>query len=62
MSFFKRPRSRRRCPMCKNKLEHSRDNGGALLCPRCLVLWHGDTFEPLKTEKLEAETEGGAFA
>ena len=36
----------RKCPICRQALEH-RD--AQWVCLHCLLIWHGDTFEPLVT-------------
>jgi ribosomal protein L37AE/L43A len=46
---FKRHRRHRSCPRCQRRLiSHQR----LWLCTRCLLIWHGDTFEPLTPDSL----------
>ena len=42
-------RTPRVCPRCQQSLAR---NDGQRICPRCLVIWHGDTFEPLSQDNL----------
>jgi len=35
------------CRMCRSALEPVEEGW---ICPSCLVLWHGDTFEPLEDD------------
>jgi hypothetical protein len=35
------------CRLCRSALEQTEDG---LICPSCLVVWHGDTFEPLEED------------
>ena len=37
------------CPKCRSALVAQ---GDLWVCPRCLLIWRGDTFEPLTREAL----------
>lgn len=37
------------CPKCQNALVAQ---GDLQVCPHCLLIWRGDTFEPLTKEAL----------
>jgi len=37
----------RKCPFCRQPLEHQK---AQWVCLHCLLIWHGDTFEPLVTD------------
>lgn len=39
----------RTCPKCRNALVAQ---GDLRVCPSCLLIWRGDTFEPLTKEAL----------
>ena len=39
----------RRCPLCHHKLER---RSRVWICLHCLIIWHGDTFEPISLETL----------
>jgi len=34
----------RHCPFCRQQLERQKNQW---VCLHCLLIWHGDTFEPL---------------
>ena len=37
------------CRLCRSALEPS---GEVWICPSCLVVWHGDTFEALESDSV----------
>ncbi len=45
-------RHHRTCPHCKGSLERRRREW---LCLRCLLIFHGDTYEPIQ-QSLEGDT------
>jgi hypothetical protein len=47
--FKRRLRRQKTCPRCREKLQV---RGNLHLCTRCLLIWHGDTFEPLNRENV----------
>ena len=47
--MFKRHRHLRSCPRCQRKLICHQ---GLWVCARCLLIWRGDTFEPLTPHTL----------
>ena len=49
-------RKPRQCPMCRVKLEVLERRSRRLVCRRCLLVWHGDTFEPITQEALGSAT------
>jgi ribosomal protein L37AE/L43A len=38
-----------RCPLCHHELDRK---GIVWICFHCLIIWHGDTFEPVSLETL----------
>jgi len=38
-----------KCPLCHNDLDRK---GQTWICLHCLIIWHGDTFEPISFERL----------
>jgi ribosomal protein L37AE/L43A len=55
-------RKPRLCPRCRAKLELLERRSGVLVCRRCLLVWHGDTFEPITQEALGSATIYDLFA
>lgn len=47
--MFKRRKQKRTCPRCQTRLT---TQGRVMVCTRCLLIWHGDTFEPLTQDTL----------
>ena len=45
----KRTRHPRTCPRCQRRLAWQ---GRLRICTRCLLIWRGDTFEPLTQDTL----------
>jgi len=43
----RKEQSSSQCRLCRSALEQTEDG---LICPSCLVVWHGDTFEPLEED------------
>ncbi|MBI5867818.1 MAG: hypothetical protein HZB43_05955 [candidate division Zixibacteria bacterium] len=49
IKFRRKPRQ---CPMCRAKLELLEKRSRVLVCRHCLLVWHGDTFEPITQNAL----------
>jgi len=48
--------------MCHEKLELLERRSRLLVCRRCLLVWHGDTFEPITQEALGTSSFYDLFA
>lgn len=48
----------RTCPRCQEKLQ-AREH--VWVCTRCMLIWHGDTFEPLTKDDFGSQYDDYFF-
>lgn len=48
----------RTCPRCREKLQWRER---VCVCTRCLLIWHGDTFEPLTKDDFSSQYDDYFF-